>query len=280
VQCGTDSYVCGFNTRFLSDQGKLLEDSALNGIYIRCCNYRNRPSIITTNMLVEAGDFGSWKSSYVQCPTGYYAHGYKTRFQDRLGPDDDTALNGLRVTCRKFTLTYPTAAPTPVPTLAPTLQYGVMPIFPTVQVFVPRQSFCLPDHCPPELGSCEFGQQCIYKNGYNGMQTIAKAFATNSGCSLASPNSCDGAISSVVKVSTIVPDMITKLKNKLGGTQLSSCTPTPAGVNPSLFGDNYEHAFPRTRYQSCEWNVLQDYGCSRENRLSRNCRSLFWVLYL
>jgi hypothetical protein len=238
VQCPADSYVCGFNTQFLGNQG-LGDDSALNGIAIRCCNFRNNPQT-STDRIVLGGLRGSWKSSYVQCPTGYYAHGYQTRFQSNQVGGDDTALNGLRVICRKINsiITYPSAAPSPAPTIAPTSQYGLTPISPLITVFVPRQ-LCTPDNCPQDLGTCLYNQ-CIFKNGYNGMRTMPKAYATISGCSLAN-NNCDGVAKNIFSVSNVVTDMVTRLPGSLaacpGSTSFSGECIGVAGVNPSLFGD-------------------------------------------
>lgn len=77
------------------------------------------------------------------------------------------------------------------------------------------------------------------------MSTFPKAYATFSGCSLAS-NTCDGAGKDIFAVSKVVVDMSSKLGGSLpscpGTTNFNGVCVGVAGVNPILYGDTQSYA--------------------------------------
>lgn len=54
-----------------------------------------------TEVLVQNGLWGDWTGS-VMCPANTYVCGMKTRFEASQGGGDDTALNGISMTCCSF----------------------------------------------------------------------------------------------------------------------------------------------------------------------------------
>jgi hypothetical protein len=83
----------------------------------------------------------------------------------------------------------PTASKAPS-TAPPALAQSVLQISPTVSVYVPAQ-VCRPENCPPDLGDCDANTgECVFKNGYQGLASLPKAYATNY-CSLG-PDGCLG----------------------------------------------------------------------------------------
>jgi len=56
-------------------------------------------------------------------------------------------------------------------------QGQIMNVSATIQLCIPPQT-CLPETCPPTLGSCVAGK-CVFNAGYNGLQTLPEAWATH-----------------------------------------------------------------------------------------------------
>ena len=55
----------------------------------------------SNDVIVENGIWGNWKGMKM-CPAGKYVCGLEARFEPSQGKDDDTALNGIRMTCCDF----------------------------------------------------------------------------------------------------------------------------------------------------------------------------------
>ena len=64
----------------------------------------------------------------------------------------------------------------------------VLEVGPDITLCIPPQT-CLPETCPPTLGSCVAGQ-CVYKAGYQGLATLPEAWTTHY-CDLQS-GACQG----------------------------------------------------------------------------------------
>ena len=67
-------------------------------------------------------------------------------------------------------------------------QGHVLDVSADISLCVPPQT-CLPETCPPPLGSC-VNDQCVFKPGYQGLETLPEAWATHY-CDLQS-GACQG----------------------------------------------------------------------------------------
>ena len=56
-------------------------------------------------------------------------------------------------------------------------QGHVLNVTPDIALCIPPQT-CLPETCPPTLGSCVNGQ-CVFNAGYKGLETLPEAWATH-----------------------------------------------------------------------------------------------------
>ena len=56
-------------------------------------------------------------------------------------------------------------------------QGHVLAVAPDISLCIPPQT-CLPETCPPTLGSC-VNDQCVFNAGYAGLQTLPEAWATH-----------------------------------------------------------------------------------------------------
>jgi hypothetical protein len=67
-------------------------------------------------------------------------------------------------------------------------QGHVLNVTPDISLCIPPQT-CLPETCPPTLGTC-VNDQCVFKAGYRGLETLPEAWATHY-CDLAA-GTCQG----------------------------------------------------------------------------------------
>eukprot|EP00957_Ditylum_brightwellii_P088043 6706686-Ditylum_brightwellii.AAC.1 len=93
---GPDYWACGAQLRVEGSQAGG-DDTAANGIKMMFCKSVDWSKQDTVS--IHDGIWGDW-SSMVMCPEGYYIDGAQVRFEDYCGNCDDTALNGLRISCR------------------------------------------------------------------------------------------------------------------------------------------------------------------------------------
>ena len=86
------------------DYPRVQDDSGLNGIKMGCCNW-NDPGSSGTVTVQDGLSHSVWQSTKA-CQTGYYACGLEVRFKPYAGwgyvdANDDTAANGIKMTCCK-----------------------------------------------------------------------------------------------------------------------------------------------------------------------------------
>ncbi|XP_036444607.1 vitelline membrane outer layer protein 1-like [Colossoma macropomum] len=98
--CPTGTYATGFSLKVQSYQGLGPDDSALNGIALRCTPPRTTTSPITGYSTINSatGSFGSWMPDR-WCPSGQLV-AFQLRVQAYQGIFwDDTAANNIRFKC-------------------------------------------------------------------------------------------------------------------------------------------------------------------------------------
>ena len=95
--CSSQYYIpCGMLTRF--EWGEHDDDTALNGIDVKCCHNRNWGDQEAREL--QQGDYGSWDMSWTMCNEGFYICGINFRLEGVLGAGiDDTAGNGIEMRC-------------------------------------------------------------------------------------------------------------------------------------------------------------------------------------
>jgi hypothetical protein len=154
------------------------------------------------------------------------------------------------------------SAPTPPPGIAnrgspsnegSSNSTGVLLISSTVSVYVPEQ-LCKPETCPPAVGDC-VNNKCQYKNGYSGLKTYPKAYATQY-CELG-PDGCLG-VTYVEKPYVTA----TKVSNTFGIPLCQGATSTPAnkcvGITatpPMMMGNSQEAIDPSTGKVVRNWGL-------------------------
>ena len=89
-------YACGASLRVESDQGSKKDDTAANGLKLKYCSSEDwtKSSWVT----IEEGSYGDWSSS--ECSQDYFINGAQVRYESPQDDEDDTALNGLKITCK------------------------------------------------------------------------------------------------------------------------------------------------------------------------------------
>ena len=90
-------YVCGAEMRIEGKQG-WGDDTAANGLRFRYCHLEDWWK--QTTATVYNGNWGNWRGMRM-CPYGYYVDGAQIRYEGKQGGGDDTALNGLKIHCRR-----------------------------------------------------------------------------------------------------------------------------------------------------------------------------------
>lgn len=93
--CGKLKYICGMRARYAAPPQD--DETALNGIEVQCCDKYIWQSHET--YVVNSGDFGDWQNNYTKCPMDYYVCGMSMQEQAYTADGDNTAANGIRVTC-------------------------------------------------------------------------------------------------------------------------------------------------------------------------------------
>jgi len=91
-------YACGAQIRFESPQGTAGDDTGADGLKMKFCHLSSWGQ--QQDVTVYEGYVGSWKGM-VMCPRDEYIEGASVRYEDHIGVGDDTALNGLRIRCRR-----------------------------------------------------------------------------------------------------------------------------------------------------------------------------------
>lgn len=95
--CPEGYYIDGAKVRFEDSLGRGGDDTALNGLAIRCHKPYTHDRVWVT---VESGLWGAWKSE--QFVKDKYLVGAQIRFENPLGGGDDTAWNGLKMRFASF----------------------------------------------------------------------------------------------------------------------------------------------------------------------------------
>lgn len=88
-------YACGAQIRFEDRQGGG-DDTAANGLRLQYCGLHDWR--LQNAKSIYDGIWGGWKSMKM-CPYGKYIKAARVRFEGNQGNGDDTALNGLEITC-------------------------------------------------------------------------------------------------------------------------------------------------------------------------------------
>ncbi|MGI4840766.1 MAG: metallophosphoesterase [Janthinobacterium lividum] len=88
---GSNNYMVGFALR-ITAKGAADETAATN-MQMICKDDSKLTGVVPREL-------GTWRKAFT-CPAGYAATGFKTRVERNLGTRDDSALNGLKLLCRK-----------------------------------------------------------------------------------------------------------------------------------------------------------------------------------
>ncbi|XP_017572663.1 vitelline membrane outer layer protein 1-like [Pygocentrus nattereri] len=102
--CPLGTYATGFSLKVESNQGIFRDDTALNGIALRCTAPRT-PSSSTINYSTAQSTSGSW-GQWTQnrwCPTGQLV-AFQLRVESYQWLSDDTAANNIRFRCSSGTV--------------------------------------------------------------------------------------------------------------------------------------------------------------------------------
>merc|ERR1712072_641640 len=91
---GSNNPVIGFRIKIESNQGGG-DDTAANTMDLYC----QRGGSITGDAVTAYGDWSNW----LTCPDGMAVVGLQTRVEGNQGGADDTALNGVKLTCAGYT---------------------------------------------------------------------------------------------------------------------------------------------------------------------------------
>ncbi|CAF3414537.1 unnamed protein product, partial [Rotaria sp. Silwood2] len=97
--CPEGSAICGISSKFQESQGSG-DDTAMNGAFFKCCSLNSARSDETSELRPSVGPFGDFHR-YVYCSEGTWAYGFQQRVESAQGSSDDTALNAIRLYCRK-----------------------------------------------------------------------------------------------------------------------------------------------------------------------------------
>ena len=95
IKAPNNYYLCGSQVQFESHQGAG-DDTAVNGINFIFCNRDNWEKQWESP---HKGIWGFWMHK-VFCPKGSFVNGMQVRFEGWQGAGDDTALNGLKLSCK------------------------------------------------------------------------------------------------------------------------------------------------------------------------------------
>jgi len=98
VFCPENTKIIGFSQRIECSQGTHQDDTALNGVRMKCND--------GTIKLVYAGMWGDWYD-WVECPADWYVTGISSKIEKPQGSakwDDDTAMNQLSLMCQSPTV--------------------------------------------------------------------------------------------------------------------------------------------------------------------------------
>ena len=93
--CGKYKFICGLRAKYAAPGYN--DETALNGLEIRCCD----KYIWASHDIypVVLGDFGEWQNNFTLCPNNYYVCGMTMKEQEYSPDEDNTAANGIKVTC-------------------------------------------------------------------------------------------------------------------------------------------------------------------------------------
>ena len=93
--CPDNSWAQGFMLKIEPDQGNIVDDSALNGIELKCFDVHDEYKGSSTSLV---GDIGSWISAEY-CGSKSFMTGVRFRSKDPSASLDETAGNNLDVSC-------------------------------------------------------------------------------------------------------------------------------------------------------------------------------------
>lgn len=90
--CPINYYAAGFKARIEPPQGLFSDDTAMNGLQLRC---KKPGTALQQDIMIFEGLWGSWRDWRIATP-GKFLYSVKMRNQPPVGNSDDTAMNGLR----------------------------------------------------------------------------------------------------------------------------------------------------------------------------------------
>ncbi|XP_078524506.1 vitelline membrane outer layer protein 1 homolog [Lissotriton helveticus] len=93
--CPEGYFAYGFSLKVQKPQGKLRDDTALNGIRLHCSQDSSAKKI--QDVQSGAGRLGSWTTP-VWCPRGFLT-AFSLRVESSQGIGDDTAANNIKFRC-------------------------------------------------------------------------------------------------------------------------------------------------------------------------------------
>jgi hypothetical protein len=97
VMCAKNTYIVGAQAKVEEPQGTGGDDTAFNGLKIKCKNPKVSSSSETVSL--EYGGWGTWRA-WVEYSSSYVCGG-QVRFEEKI-KGDNTALNGLRLKFCKY----------------------------------------------------------------------------------------------------------------------------------------------------------------------------------
>ncbi|CAF3358010.1 unnamed protein product, partial [Rotaria sp. Silwood2] len=98
--CPEGSAICGISSKYEKSQDSG-DDTAMNGAFFKCCSLPSERADQTFELRPTIGPFGDFRT-YEYCPEGTWAYGFQQRVESDQGAgSDDTALNAIRLYCRK-----------------------------------------------------------------------------------------------------------------------------------------------------------------------------------
>lgn len=105
-------FMCGAEVRYLTSQGSGDDTSAV-GLRVTYCHIYNwdkqREAVVHSGFTEKRRFGGEWQGMKM-CNENYYIDGMEVKYEDPQGSGDDTAINGLKVHCRKHSSRGPRAS--------------------------------------------------------------------------------------------------------------------------------------------------------------------------
>ncbi|CAI2347789.1 unnamed protein product [Caenorhabditis sp. 36 PRJEB53466] len=121
--CPRGFVVCGIQAQIEGNQGRGVDDTALNNVNLECCRVRKEVCSLTlarhsvnsnssdspptsSRMELHSTRLTNWGRWYpwARCSTGRYAHGMQIKYRQNLKERDNTNLNAVAIFCQELGL--------------------------------------------------------------------------------------------------------------------------------------------------------------------------------